>query len=203
MAQNSSGGTSSGSKSGSSSGGNVLTQRIGPLPLWVWAVVAVGVYLVFLRKKTSGTASASSTGSVSTPPQTETITYPTGSSYSGPVGYAPTGGGGGSPGTGPSSGPGGGNSGLTGGQIVTAPGLSFHGTGYSIGNYQGGTVQGNTGSPFSTVSSYAQTLNLLNSGAAVYYQPAPGVFQQITSATQLKSLEHTQKGPQTTTYVKA
>lgn len=200
-------GTGSGSRSGSPSG--VLSQRLGPLPLWVWAIVAVGVYLVFLRKK-STTSSTASTGSVSVPPQTETVTYPTGSSYSGPVGYAPggTGGGGGgaSPGTGPGSGPGGGNVALTGGQILGGGGpLSFHGTGYSVGNYQGGTVQGSTGSPYTTISSYNQTLNYLNSGVPVFYQPAPGVFQQLT-ASRFKQLEATGKagpGKATTTYVKA
>lgn len=203
---------------------NVLTHRVGPFPVWLWGLLAVGAYLLFFHKKSA--ASTSSTGTVSSSPQTETLTYPTGASYSGPVGYAPSGGGGGggtggggsapspppvappTPGNAPTT-PGGGNSGLAGGSVLGGGTLFPMGAGYSIknatGKLTGGTVAGSTGGLYSTIPSYGQTVNLLNSGTPVYYQTKPGQFAQVTSATQLAQIEPAgaKGGPtDTTTYIK-
>lgn len=199
-------------KTGTTGGGNVLTHRVGPFPLWLWGLLAVGAYLIFFRKKTATTTTAT-TGTVQAQPQNEQITYPTGASYSGPVGYAPTpggGGGGGSaaPGQGSAT-PGGGNSGIAGGTVVDGGTLFPMGSGYSIknasGKLSGGQVYGSTGGLYSTVPNYATNVRLLSSGVPVYYQSQPGQFSQITSQTQLSQIEPAgAKGgsTDTTTYTK-
>ena len=180
------------------SSGNVLTQRVGPFPVWLWGVIAIGVYFVFFRKKTATTTA--STGVVTSgTPQTESITYPTGASYTGPVGYAPTsvgGGGGGSGGPAPPPSPTPGTSTTTptpgapaAGTVLSGGALTQGGAGYSLGNYQPGAEAGGTGSVYSTLKSYTETVRMLQSGQPVYYQPAPGQFSQITSMTQLNSIE--------------
>lgn len=203
-------------------GGSFLTQRLGPLPVWVWVVVAVGVYLVFFRKKST----TQTTGTTTTTQPTETVTYPTGTSYSGPVGYAPTYGGGGGGGTSTGGGAAGtpgkktttpGKGGTTpgngtnpvpvGGTIVTPVGANLFssGSGESIertGKLATGAVYGSTGSLYSTIQTYTQTEKLLQSGQTVYYQQSPGQFTPITTVTAFRSLEHTKQGKQTTTYVK-
>lgn len=75
---------------GDGGGSGFLTKKVGPLPVWGWAVVVVAVWWFFLRKKTATTTSAtSSTGVTTYTAPTETVTYPTGTTYSGPVGYGP------------------------------------------------------------------------------------------------------------------
>ena len=193
---------------------NFLTHKLGPFPVWVWGLLALGAYLLFFKK---GASTSSSTGAVATGmPQTETMTYPTGSSYSGPVGYAPTaqggGGGGGSPAPSPGNAgatPGGGNTALAGGTVVGGGTLFPMGSGYSVkgttGKLKTGAVVGYTGGTYTTVKSYGTNLKYLNAGTPVYYQSAPGQFQEVTSATQLSQIEPAgAKGgsTDTTTYTK-
>ena len=77
------------------------------------------------------------------------------------------------------------------------------GTGYSAGpGYKSGIVAGSTGADWSTLSTFTATIAAIDSGANVGYESSLGNFTPITSVSQFKTLEHTQKGPQTTTWVK-
>jgi len=52
-------------KSGPSSGGNVFTRKLGPLPMWVWMIIALTVALVYHMYSASKKSSSSSTASTS------------------------------------------------------------------------------------------------------------------------------------------
>lgn len=101
---------------------NPLTTKYGPLPGWGWlAVVVVGylLYRKFSASSSSGTASTAGGTAAATNVPNETITLPSGATYTGPAGAAPQGfnwGGGtgtswsstpGTTGTSPTPGPGG------------------------------------------------------------------------------------------------
>lgn len=69
--------------------GSFFAKKLGPLPVWAWAGIALlGVYLY--RKYTSGSTAttATTTASTGTAPPTETITT-AGGTYTGPVNAAP------------------------------------------------------------------------------------------------------------------
>ena len=66
------------------SGGNVLTQKLGPLPGWAWAAIAIGVVVVYRLRKNAAAAAASTTAA--TPATTPVDT----SGTSGGVGYLPS-----------------------------------------------------------------------------------------------------------------
>jgi hypothetical protein len=62
--------------------GNVFTNKIGPLPMWAWLVIAAGIVIGFAwyKSKSAGSAAAASTTSASQVPdfinQTYTSTVP-------------------------------------------------------------------------------------------------------------------------------
>jgi len=104
-------------------GGNILTRKMGPLPIWAWAGIAL--VAVYLYRRYSGAASAATTTTAaSTTQPTETL-QTAGGTYTGPVGGAPgavTNPSSTAPGTGGTS-PG--NGGGTPGQAVTTTSGSF------------------------------------------------------------------------------
>src|ERR1035438_6857411 len=51
---------------GGKAAGNVLTKKVGPLPVWGWAAVVIGAYLVYRYIKDKNAASASSSTGTST-----------------------------------------------------------------------------------------------------------------------------------------
>lgn len=75
------------------SGGNVLTRKIGPLPGWAWAGLAVGGFLIYRARKASQAASGTTVGTPATsgatyqptPEPTASLTTPSGFQYSGPL----------------------------------------------------------------------------------------------------------------------
>jgi hypothetical protein len=70
--------------------GNVLTRKIGPLPGWAWAAVAVGGYYLYKKYKGSSTAASTtaattaSTGDNGAALPTSDTTAPSGYAYQGP-----------------------------------------------------------------------------------------------------------------------
>jgi len=78
-------------------GGNVFTRKLGPLPMWVWLLIGVGLiggYYLISRRGGSGTAAAGGTTSAAQVPQFVNQTYTT---IQPPVAPQPTAGGGGPP----------------------------------------------------------------------------------------------------------
>jgi hypothetical protein len=77
-------------------GGSFLTKKFGPLPMWAWAGLAVGGYLIYRMRKASeaaSTAASSTTASGTSTPTELTPVQSAGTGYtSGGSGY--TGGGG-------------------------------------------------------------------------------------------------------------
>jgi hypothetical protein len=152
----------------SAKGGAFITKKAGPLPVWGWiAIAAVGIYLY--RKyhgSTSATPAAqSATGSTATGVPTETLTLPSGESYSGPVGYGPPGNNGPTPGNG-STPP---NNTLLPGQTVS------HGT-YTDPS-KAPIVEG--GYSYVPFASGAAANQFVKGGGTVYSEVGPGVFQPL------------------------
>lgn len=73
-------------------GGNILTKRIGPLPVIGWVIVAVGVYLVYRYIQNRNASTSTSTpGSVDTGIPTDVSTQPPPDSTPNPTTTNPTG----------------------------------------------------------------------------------------------------------------
>ena len=67
-------------------GGNFLTRKLGPLPTWAWAGLAVGGFL-YWRKRQAAAAAAAGTAATTTPATglpTTNAQAPTGYGYQGP-----------------------------------------------------------------------------------------------------------------------
>lgn len=65
-----------------------LTRKVGPLPVWGYGLLGVGVFFLYSRRKSAATASQGATSNVtaSVPDiPTATLTTPSGFSYSGPL----------------------------------------------------------------------------------------------------------------------
>jgi hypothetical protein len=80
-------------------GGNILTRKIGPLPGWAWAGVAVGGYYLW-KKRQAAAAAAAAPATTSTAASTPAYGLPS-SSASAPSGYGYQGPGVGNGGSGP------------------------------------------------------------------------------------------------------
>ncbi len=124
-------------------GMGTLTKKVGPLPVWGYIAVVVVGYLIYRKMKgSSASASTAATagGAAAGTAPTETITLPSGASYTGPAGAAPqgcnwSGGNGSTPGGGTSPGQGGTTPGNGGGQSGAYPGYTL------IGSNVANTVQ--------------------------------------------------------------
>jgi len=79
-------------------GGNILTRKIGPLPGWAWAAVAVGGYLIYRQRKAAQAASTTAATTSTASPQPA---YTGAGAGGAPSGYGYQGPGFGSGGTGP------------------------------------------------------------------------------------------------------
>jgi len=69
--------------------GNFLTHKLGPLPIWAWAGIALVAVYLYRRYSSGATTTATTTASTGVSPPTETITT-AGGTYSGPVNAAPS-----------------------------------------------------------------------------------------------------------------
>jgi hypothetical protein len=207
-------------------------QRIEWIVAGAAVLTAIFAYLLLKKPAASTTSTTPSATTVVSTPNTATpgrsqvsVSTPTGYSYTGPAGYMPT------PGAIRSSVPSttGFTRGTTPGLAKTTPvpfktptatkpqtpqpsaSQSTHayatlvprGYGYSVGNYQAGTVPGSTGQTYATEATYTSTLAAFGRGTSVYIQTAPGKFSQVTK-TQFVTMEKGTAGTsrQTTTYVK-
>jgi len=160
--------------------GEFFTRKVGPLPVWAWAAVAlVAVYLY--RRSTSSSTTASTTASTGVTPPTETITT-AGGTYSGPVNAAP------SSITNPTT-PSPGNTGTTtvspgntGVAAFTPPSTaSLSGSGYWESSGPGSgqiPITDQSGAAYTWIASPAQ-LPILEGAQNTYVQSAPGVFTPV------------------------
>lgn len=155
-------------------GGNVLTRKLGPLPGWAWAAVAVGGFYLWKKRRAAAAAAASST--TSTAAGSPAAAYPgsngataAGSGYySGPgVGYG---------GTGPI--PTGATAATSTGQATTAG--TLQGSGYVGGTSTYEDAQGNIYQPFQNQAQEAGA-----GSATQYVQTFPGVFNPVTPGQNL------------------
>jgi hypothetical protein len=146
-------------------GGNVLTRKIGPLPGWAWAAVAVGGYYLWKKRQAAAAASSAATPTTSTATPTPVAAAPSGYGYQGP-------------------GTGGGNYGYqvpTGATAATASsytaptGQTIQAGGYGPQSGQG-TVTDAQGNVYQYISSPQILGSLQQSGQQIYYETAPGVF---------------------------
>lgn len=149
-------------------GGNLLTKKLGPLPGWAWAAVALGGYYLW-KKRQAATAAAAAT----TSPTTSTGALSPAPAGAGSYGYFGPGVGAGGGGPVPT-----GATGATGSPFVAPTGEAQQGSGY--GN-QGNTVTSASGQVFTNLGTWAAALPLIQAGQTLYFQPAPGVFQPATA----------------------
>jgi hypothetical protein len=70
-------------KAGAKGGGNVLTKKIGPLPGWAWAAIALGGYY-FWKQRQGAAASTATTATPTASLPTSAVTAPSGYGYQGP-----------------------------------------------------------------------------------------------------------------------
>jgi hypothetical protein len=127
----------------------MLTKKYGPLPGWAWlGIIVVGVYIYRKKAAASTAATGATTGSTTaTGVPTETLSYPNGGSYSGPVGYSPPGLGGSTPG----------NTGST----FTPP---------------AGAIQAASGAYYAPLTNQKAAQEVTQGGGTLYAQPTPGNF---------------------------
>jgi len=196
--------------------GSSLTRRWHGVPVWAWVLGGtVAGYLLWTRvlhkpAATAPTAAAATSGTAAAPTTPISATYPTGASYSGPGASGIPSGFPGSSGTPISTVPAGGSGTGTGTGAGTGTGTGTTppptGPPPTAGTYQRaptGAVRAYTGQVYSPVSTWAQTLALLGKGTKIYlWTTLNGTPFEVSSATQLKAIEHTgtHAFPQYTTY---
>lgn len=153
-----------------------LTRKIGPLPAWAYGLLGAGIFFLYRRQKAAATAAAggtTSTNYTATTPNvpTESVTTPSGFSYTGPAGgasyYIPQG-----------------AMGATNGNSTPQVG-TFTGLGYSSPTGVGGSSTSTSGLGFSELQNWAQAQSLLSSGQPLFYEPTPGTFLPASSGAQL------------------
>ena len=148
-------------------GGNVLTRKLGPLPGWAWAAVAVGGYWLYKKRQAAAAAAAS-------PSTTSTAAIPAGASAPSGYGYQGPGVGWGGQGPIPT-----GATASTAASYTPPSGQSSAGSGYAPAQ-SGGTVTDQSGNIFTELTSVAQEEAYGQGGGSLYYQVAPGSFQVDT-----------------------
>ena len=152
-------------------GGNILTRKLGPLPGWAWAAVAVGGYLIYKQRKASA-AAASTPATTSTAALTPGAQAPSGYGYQGP-------------------GTAGGNYGYqippsatatTGSGYTPPTGETASGAGYAP-TTSGGSVTDSQGNVYTELTSIPQIQAANANGTPVYIQITPGVFEPYPPGT--------------------
>lgn len=71
-------------KAGAKGGGNVLTRKIGPLPGWAWAAVALGGFYFYKYRKAAAASTTATTATPAASLPTSDVTAPSGYGYQGP-----------------------------------------------------------------------------------------------------------------------
>lgn len=132
---------------------NFLTRKVGPLPVWGYALLGVGLFFLYRRSKSAATATGATSNVSATVPEipTATLTTPGGFTYSGPLGglssLIPTG-------------------------ALSSTVGSTSGSGI-VGNWGGNPQQQNVNfAPVTTGSTLPQLTTL-------FYQPTPGTFEPV------------------------
>jgi hypothetical protein len=147
--------------------GNVLTRKIGPLPGWVWAAIAVGGFYLWKKHQAASTSSSSATT-----PATSTAALSSQGAGQGSYGYQ-----------GPGAGYGGSGAIPTGATAATSSGTAtptgfntgqgLVGAGYGASGSAGG-VTDNNGASYNQLQSVQALQAAIASGENVYYFPTAG-----------------------------
>lgn len=155
-----------------------LTRKVGPLPMWGYGAIGVAIFFVYRMRKSQSAAStapgASANYTANTSPwPTESVTTPSGFSYTGPAGggeyYIPQG----AMSTTSSTT----NSGVSPFDYSSEP---FQGAGYNTpSGGAGAPIPGLSGGSYQWLPSQQAVQAAQANQTPIYYQPTPGNFQAI------------------------
>lgn len=174
-----------------------LTRKVGPLPVWGYALAGVAILFLYRRGKsaTGSTTSATPTSAnyASTIPAnfqepTASLTEPGGFSYTGPLSglgaLIPTGA------LAATNG-----SNTTSGVASNYASETMQGSGYLPGTNQYGQVTSLSGQTYAYLPNADAVTAAIQGGIPTFYQPSPGVFAPLKAGSQ--------GAPGTPTYIQA